>query len=696
MKAKNVLTSILILIGLAAATTGAYTFSHFFLSPSLPAGPGLPPLLSLDLPPQTQNGFTAILESYYADASRLVFRVRVAGGDGFLYLDRVSLKDERGEEINASMGVGPADESDLSLYQIELNPVTPLADRLKAKLGFAVVTSPGNGDSLAQFSFALDLPVHPALTFNPKQTIFANGLEILLDRVIITPAHTQAYLCYNKPSDADWMIGREATLKIRNQKTSLYEYSLLSDSAFSEGDKGGEPGWTPPVQTGRCVKVGFPIGDINPQSITLTIPALEQSMPEVIPPDEVKVALETLKKQGIEMTYESFSHGNTWEFQKLPPGMNEQQAFRKFIEALGYLYKGPWVFDLQLGPQVSFPPQFSTSFYGAPTPIPLPTIEPRIAAELPGRIRSFDISPDLRTIAFATSQGVVLYDLESYKHLRTLNESESVYKVAWSPDGGELASGDIVRKNSEFGKSHLVVWDTSNWQVAFEESGTDETLDSIYGDIAWSPDSQSLADSINGMGVLVHDIGTGEIISQQETLSAYEISWSPDGSRLVSTGDLAYGIRRWKVSTDESVRLFDQRASSSLRIAWSPDGERIASGHAEGRVCFWTATTNKCDGFIRAHQGEVFSLAWSPDGNQLATGRGVIRIWDSHTGQLITSFGQNDGSVYTHLEWPTINQPLVSSEAGYASEGLTIVRFWDVDTGKILFEFHGASGLFGE
>ena len=33
MKAKNVLTSILILIGLAAATTGAYSFSRFFLDP---------------------------------------------------------------------------------------------------------------------------------------------------------------------------------------------------------------------------------------------------------------------------------------------------------------------------------------------------------------------------------------------------------------------------------------------------------------------------------------------------------------------------------------------------------------------------------------------------------------------------------------------------------------------------------------
>ena len=341
-------------------------------------------------------------------------------------------------------------------------------------------------------------------------------------------------------------------------------------------------------------------------------------------------------------------------------------------------------------------PVFTSSTYGAATPIPLSTIKPKVAATLPGRIRSFSISPDMKTIAFATTQGVVLYDLKSYEHLKTLNETESFYLVDWSPDGTKLAAGGLVKGISEFGKSHLVAWDTSAWKTVFEQTGTDDTLDSIYGNIAWSPDSRSLADSINGIGVLVHDIQTGKVISKQETLTAHGISWSPDGSRLVATGDLASGIRRWKVSTDEAVRLFDQRTGGFMQIAWSPDGKRIASGSFEGKVCFWTAVTNKCDGFIYAHQNAVFSLAWSADGNQLATGGGIIRIWDSNTGKLIKSFGMNDASIYTHLEWLGDNQPLVSAETGYENDALSIVRFWDVDTGNVLFEFHGASSSWGE
>jgi WD40 repeat protein len=340
-------------------------------------------------------------------------------------------------------------------------------------------------------------------------------------------------------------------------------------------------------------------------------------------------------------------------------------------------------------------PIFSTT-YDDSTPIPFPDAQPKIAATLPGRIRSFDISPDSKTIAFATSKGLVLYDLETYKLLHILNEAEGFYKVRWSPDGSKLAADGVIQITTDLGKSQISVWDTSSWKNVFEQTGPDETLMGLYGDLAWSPDNHSLAESLNQVGVLVHNIQTGNVISEQDMLNSYSMAWSPDGTRLAATGDLAYGIRRWVVDTNGSVRLFDQRASSSMQIAWSPDGKRIASGHAGGTVCFWTVTTNQCDGFIKAHQDAVFSLVWSPDGNQLATGGGIIRVWDSHTGQLNKSFGLSDTSIYTQLEWLGINQPLVSVEAGYADDELTIVRFWDVTTGSVLMEFQGASGSFGQ
>lgn len=350
------------------------------------------------------------------------------------------------------------------------------------------------------------------------------------------------------------------------------------------------------------------------------------------------------------------------------------------------------------GCQSSAPqPEFTTSFEANITPIPLPAIEPYVAASLSGRFHSFAVSPDKKTIAIATSKGIVLYDLVSKKYLRTLNDTENGFSVAWSPDGKKLAVGSLVMESSEIGWAHLAIWDTSTWKAVFEPKTSNDTF-TTFGAFAWSHNGDLLATSDHNRGLVVLDVETGEAVSVQKDflLSPYDLSWSPDDSRIVATGDLGYGFRRWRVGTDKSVRLYDKRvAAFAVQLAWSPDGERIASIHADGAVCFWTADTNQCDGYIKAHHNGGFSLAWSPDGKQLATSGSIIRVWDTQNGKLIKSFGLNEGSVYTQLQW-LADGSLASLETGYADHALTIVRFWDMDTRTVLFEFHGAEGIFGE
>jgi WD40 repeat protein len=341
-------------------------------------------------------------------------------------------------------------------------------------------------------------------------------------------------------------------------------------------------------------------------------------------------------------------------------------------------------------------PVFSTT-YDNSTPMPAPNTPPKIAAALPGRIRSFDISADSKTIAFATSTGIFLYDLKSYKLLRTLNDTENGFSVAWSPNGSKLAVGSLIMESSEIGRAHLTVWDTSTWKAVFEPKISNDTF-TTFGAFAWSHHGDLLAASDHDRGLVVFDITRGEVVSIQKDflLSPYDVSWSPDDTRIVATGDLGYGFRRWRVYTDKAVRLYDKRvAAFAAQLAWSPDGERIASIHADGALCFWTAATNQCDGYIKAHHNGGFSLAWSPDGRQLATGGSIIRIWDTKNGNLIKAFGLNAQSIYTQLQWFTDNR-LASLETGYENHELTIVRFWDLKTGSLLMEFQGASSVYGE
>ena len=354
------------------------------------------------------------------------------------------------------------------------------------------------------------------------------------------------------------------------------------------------------------------------------------------------------------------------------------------------------VFLAACQPQPTDPqPVFTPSAESTATPIPLPAAAPKVVASLSGVIWTFDISPDNNTIAFATSKGLELYDLKTFAHLRTLDKDENVYCLSWSPDGTKLAVGVLALLPNPTGvsggKAILKVWDTSNWQVVFQPDFSDSMVNERILRLAFSPDSKLLAFSADVNGVMTLEISTGKVLSHQKEYagSVLDIAWSPDGSRLVSTGDMAYSVRRWKLSDDKGVRLFDQRASNPMEVTWTPDGKRIVSGHVNGVVCFWTAVTNKCDGFIQAHRSAVFSMALSPDGLKLATGGGVIRIWDTQTGKLLTSFGLDEKVIYNHLAWVSSGQSLVSLQTGLDDAEVTGVRLWNISTGAPLVDFLG-------
>ena len=87
----------------------------------------------------------------------------------------------------------------------------------------------------------------------------------------------------------------------------------------------------------------------------MTIPYLEISPPEVIPEAELAAAQETLRTQGIEMTYETWQTaggggGGGATFTTLPEGMTWETAYQKYLEALGYVYKGPWETLIEVQP----------------------------------------------------------------------------------------------------------------------------------------------------------------------------------------------------------------------------------------------------------------------------------------------------------------------------------------------------------
>ncbi len=332
---------------------------------------------------------------------------------------------------------------------------------------------------------------------------------------------------------------------------------------------------------------------------------------------------------------------------------------------------------------------FSTSYQDFPDPMPMPKGDLKDVVEVPGFIQSFDISPDGGMIAISTSKELILYDLKTLKEIHSLPLSEKVVQVQFSPDGSKLAASGIIMKYVESGTLHVTVWDTDSWKILYEyKSDTDGSIPS--GALAWAPDSERLTFSIPERGLSVIDVNAGKTIATLGNfiVPPFDLSWSPDGLRLISTGDLGYGLRRWRVDTDKWVRLFDARSQPAMQVKWSPDGKQIASGHFGGTVCVWNARNNQCEGFIRAHFNSVDALDWSPDGRQIATASGAIRIWDSDTGEMTSAFGFYDGIIYKELRWFD-PQTIATLETSYTQYVPSTIRFWNASTGDVKLAFRG-------
>lgn len=279
------------------------------------------------IPPHTVNGYTVTIESYVVDVSHVSFQLRLATESPDLIFKAgqigiFDIYDEYGNLINSATGMQPA--KDPELVELDFLPVILFKeDRVKGYLSFNVYAPPPDYDTIvAKFRFDFDLPIYPEVRFYPKQTVTANGIEILVDSVTVTPVYTQVYMCYQPPSESPWGVGNGTTIKIAGQEAPIYKVSGLF-AASSGLYWGNEPYWVSPVKNGVCEKLGFQAGTSNPTSLTLIIPDFENILPFLT----TRIDLDALY-----------------------PGLNKRQAYHTYLDENGYTLKGPWVFNIELVP----------------------------------------------------------------------------------------------------------------------------------------------------------------------------------------------------------------------------------------------------------------------------------------------------------------------------------------------------------
>ncbi len=221
----------------------------------------------------------------------------------------------------------------------------------------------------------------------------------------------------------------------------------------------------------------------------------------------------------------------------------------------------------------------------APRPEPIANLKGHKAG-----IRALAVGPDGKTL-FSGSEDRTLraWDLASASEKTTLQGNKGmVYTLAVAPDGKTLASGGGDHRKP--GPGELILWDL--------ESGTPRKtiapVDTLWS-VAFSPDGKLLAGgTVNGI-VQVWNLDTGTVRTTLKAPYCRFVTFAHDGKWLASsygTGPSGAapgkgGVRLWDTATWKEQTPLAGHDHVVFTADFSPGGETLASASQDGTIKLW-------------------------------------------------------------------------------------------------------------
>ncbi len=322
---------------------------------------------------------------------------------------------------------------------------------------------------------------------------------------------------------------------------------------------------------------------------------------------------------------------------------------------------------------------FSTSFAQDNTQAGLP--EGAIARLGKGGINIMRFSPDGSHLAVGTDVGVWLYDVPGGKETALFTgHTGHVNALAFSHDSKMLASGG-------FANAIIQLWDveTGNKRSQFTLSRPTDSIDAL----AFSDDTKTLI-SLDMVGKFTHwNIETSSMTYSSSMMQSHEAVVFSPANNMLASGHRDGKIRFWDATTGKRranltghARLLNRDDKDVWALAFSPDGKMLASGSLDKTVRLWNTDNRKNLATLKGHNGWVIAVAFSADGSILASGdtNKVIKLWDVNTKQERATLIGHTNAI-SALAFSPDGKTLASG----SYDGT--IRFWNQDTGEEISTF---------
>ena len=279
-----------------------------------------------------------------------------------------------------------------------------------------------------------------------------------------------------------------------------------------------------------------------------------------------------------------------------------------------------------------------------------------------------------------------------------------VYALAEDKIAIGMRNGNIALWNTTTGKKLSTLRENvKKLEVPDEMVGLIEDENSVFV-LAFSPDGTQLASGNRDTTVHLWDITnkTEPITLRRHTNEPTELAFSPDG-KILASGGADKRVQLWDTTTGKSIGTCTGHVSDIRGLAFSPDGKILASGSSDGTIRFWnTQTAEPLPTRITGHTASLKAATFLKNSSTIASVgyNGIITLWNLNTSEKATLQTKRTLEIINFRGW-YVDLALSPDGTKFVSLGTEsssqylwsddVLRLTDVDTGRELMSVPGGA-----